>query len=153
MVANDAYMVVNLTANLVTKNDANLALPPRFRQVLIESPLQRKRPSGIWWPAEQKICSQTKIPSKEHLGWGIASGFVNGTHVGKQEKGQFLVPVPLITGYQEREAVLDGPIEPLYHAVRLRMQSCCPGFVDGEYFPQCPANWRIEVSPLFIVQL
>ncbi|GFT65336.1 hypothetical protein TNCV_1559791 [Trichonephila clavipes] len=100
-----------------------------------------------------KICSQTKIPSKEHLGWGIASGFVNGTHVGKQEKGQFLVPVPLITGYQEREAVLDGPIEPLYHAVRLRMQSCCPGFVDGEYFPQCPANWRIEVSPLFIVQL
>ncbi|GFX20477.1 hypothetical protein TNCV_3488341 [Trichonephila clavipes] len=31
MVANDAKMV--------TKNDANLALPPRFRQVLIELPL------------------------------------------------------------------------------------------------------------------
>ncbi|GFT37355.1 hypothetical protein TNCV_4285051 [Trichonephila clavipes] len=34
-VANDA----KLAANLVTKNDANLALPPRFRQVLTESPL------------------------------------------------------------------------------------------------------------------
>ncbi|GFU69152.1 mariner Mos1 transposase [Trichonephila clavipes] len=38
MVVNDAKMVVNDT-NLVSKNDANLALPPRFRQVLIESPL------------------------------------------------------------------------------------------------------------------
>ncbi|GFX69239.1 hypothetical protein TNCV_3564151 [Trichonephila clavipes] len=38
MVANDAK-VAKLAANLVTKNDANLALPPRFRQVLIESPL------------------------------------------------------------------------------------------------------------------
>ncbi|GFW58049.1 smoothened homolog [Trichonephila clavipes] len=56
----------------------------------------------IWWPAEQKICRQTKITSKEHLGWGIAGGLVNGTPVGKQEKGQFLVPVLLITGYQER---------------------------------------------------
>ncbi|GFT54032.1 transmembrane protein 62 [Trichonephila clavipes] len=35
MVANDAKMV----AKLATKNDANLALPRRFRQVLIESPL------------------------------------------------------------------------------------------------------------------
>ncbi|GFX40960.1 uncharacterized protein TNCV_2216581 [Trichonephila clavipes] len=34
-------MVAKLTANLVTKNDANLALPPRFRQVLIESSLQQ----------------------------------------------------------------------------------------------------------------
>ncbi|GFT35212.1 hypothetical protein TNCV_353141 [Trichonephila clavipes] len=56
----------------------------------------------IWWPAEQKICRQTKITSEEHLGWGIASGLVNGTAVGKQEKGQFLVPVLIITGYQER---------------------------------------------------
>ncbi|GFV51969.1 hypothetical protein TNCV_1323221 [Trichonephila clavipes] len=42
MVANDATMiaeVAKLTANLVAKKDANLALPPRFRQVLIESPL------------------------------------------------------------------------------------------------------------------
>ncbi|GFU97146.1 hypothetical protein TNCV_3130411 [Trichonephila clavipes] len=31
--------VAKLAANLVTKNDANLALSPRFRQVLIESPL------------------------------------------------------------------------------------------------------------------
>ncbi|GFX67497.1 hypothetical protein TNCV_3463861 [Trichonephila clavipes] len=37
--ANDAKMVAKLAANLVAKNDANLALPPRFRQVLIESPL------------------------------------------------------------------------------------------------------------------
>ncbi|GFX02681.1 hypothetical protein TNCV_2011251 [Trichonephila clavipes] len=64
----------------------------------------------IWWPAEQKICRQTKITSEEHLGWGIACGLVNGTPVGKQEKGQLLVPVLLITGYQEREAVQDGPI-------------------------------------------
>ncbi|GFX45197.1 hypothetical protein TNCV_3432451 [Trichonephila clavipes] len=61
---------------------------------------------------------------------------MNGTPVGKQDKWQFLVPVLLVTGYQEREAVQDGSIEPLYHAVRLRIQSCCPGFVDGEYFTQ-----------------
>ncbi|GFX07073.1 uncharacterized protein TNCV_1556761 [Trichonephila clavipes] len=42
MVVNDAQMVAKvakLAANLVSKNDANLALPPRFRQVLIELPL------------------------------------------------------------------------------------------------------------------
>ncbi|GFW99448.1 hypothetical protein TNCV_3007501 [Trichonephila clavipes] len=33
-----ANMVTN-DAQLSSKNDANLALPPRFRQVLIESPL------------------------------------------------------------------------------------------------------------------
>ncbi|GFX61957.1 hypothetical protein TNCV_3777671 [Trichonephila clavipes] len=76
---------------------------------------------SIWWPAEQKICRQTKITSEEHLGWEIAGDLVNGTSVGKQEKRQFLVPVLLIIGYLEREAVQDGPIEPLYHAVRLRM--------------------------------
>ncbi|GFU79687.1 hypothetical protein TNCV_4036941 [Trichonephila clavipes] len=102
----------------------------------------------IWWPAEQKICRQTKITSKEHLGWGIAGGLMNGTPVGKHEKWKFLVPVLLITGYQEREAVQDGSIEPLYHDVRLRMQSCCTGFVDGEYFTQSLATCRIEVSPL-----
>ncbi|GFU22611.1 hypothetical protein TNCV_1304871 [Trichonephila clavipes] len=64
-----------------------------------------------------------------------------------------LVPVLLITGYQEREAVQGGSIEPLYHAVRLRMQSCCPGFADSEYFTQSLANCRIEVSPLIGVQL
>ncbi|GFW61249.1 hypothetical protein TNCV_3377641 [Trichonephila clavipes] len=53
---------------------------------------------------------------------------------------QLLVPVLLITGYQEREAVQNGAIEPLYHAVRLRMQSCCPGFVDGEYFTESLQN-------------
>ncbi|GFY36062.1 hypothetical protein TNCV_4844341 [Trichonephila clavipes] len=31
--------VTKLATNLVAKYDANLALPPRFRQVLIESPL------------------------------------------------------------------------------------------------------------------
>ncbi|GFW69583.1 hypothetical protein TNCV_489271 [Trichonephila clavipes] len=102
----------------------------------------------IWWPAEQKICRQTKITSKEHLGWGITGCLMNGTPVGKQEKGQLFVPVLLITGYQEREDVQNGPIEPLYHAVRLRMQSCSPGFVDGEYFTQSLANCRIEVSSL-----
>ncbi|GFU24677.1 hypothetical protein TNCV_3178221 [Trichonephila clavipes] len=38
----NAKMVANITklaANLLAKNDANLALPPIFRQVLIESPL------------------------------------------------------------------------------------------------------------------
>ncbi|GFV99762.1 hypothetical protein TNCV_5081221 [Trichonephila clavipes] len=42
IVANDTKMVTKvakLAATLVSKNDANLALPPRFRQVLIESPL------------------------------------------------------------------------------------------------------------------
>ncbi|GFW57302.1 hypothetical protein TNCV_542161 [Trichonephila clavipes] len=112
-----------------------------------------RRQGCIWWPAEQKICRQTKITSKEHLGWEIAGDLMNGTPVGKQEKWQFLVPILLITGYQEREAVQDGSIEPLYHAVRLRMQRCCPGFVDGEYFPQSLPNCRIEVSPLIGVQL
>ncbi|GFU49127.1 hypothetical protein TNCV_573661 [Trichonephila clavipes] len=111
-----------------------------------------RRQRCIWWPAEQKIWRQTKITSKEHLIWGIAGGLMNGTPVGKQEKWQFLVPVLLITGYQEREAVQDGSIEHLYLAIRLRMQSCCPGFVDGEYFTQSLANCRIEVSPLIGVQ-
>ncbi|GFW02533.1 hypothetical protein TNCV_2455491 [Trichonephila clavipes] len=93
-----------------------------------------RRQWSIWWSAEQKISRQMKVMSEEHLGWGIASGLMNGTHVGKQEKGQLLVPVLLIIGCQEREAVQNGLIEPLYHAVRLRMQSCCPGFVDGKYF-------------------
>ncbi|GFT13938.1 hypothetical protein TNCV_2615781 [Trichonephila clavipes] len=31
--------LADMVANLVTKNDANFALPPRFRQALIESPL------------------------------------------------------------------------------------------------------------------
>ncbi|GFT08315.1 arylsulfatase B [Trichonephila clavipes] len=44
----------------------------------------------IWWPAEQKICRQTKITSKEHLRWGITCSLMNGTPVGKQEKGSFL---------------------------------------------------------------
>ncbi|GFU48185.1 hypothetical protein TNCV_4224741, partial [Trichonephila clavipes] len=35
MATNDAKKV----ANLVSNNDSNLALPPRFRQVLIESPI------------------------------------------------------------------------------------------------------------------
>ncbi|GFV46549.1 hypothetical protein TNCV_3161061 [Trichonephila clavipes] len=39
MVANDAKMVSKV-ANLVTENDANFALSPRFHQVLIESPLK-----------------------------------------------------------------------------------------------------------------
>ncbi|GFV12407.1 hypothetical protein TNCV_3078651 [Trichonephila clavipes] len=85
---------------------------------------------SIWWLAEQKIHRQTKITAKGHLGWGIVGGLMNGTHAGKQEKGQLLVPILLITGYQEREAVQNGPTEPFYHAVRLRMQSCCPGFVN-----------------------
>ncbi|GFU06260.1 hypothetical protein TNCV_4765581 [Trichonephila clavipes] len=41
-VAYDAKTVAKvgkLATNLVAKNDANLALPPRFRQILIESPL------------------------------------------------------------------------------------------------------------------
>ncbi|GFX89647.1 hypothetical protein TNCV_3710791 [Trichonephila clavipes] len=112
-----------------------------------------RRQGFIWWPAEQKFCKQTKITSKEHLGWGITGSLMNGTPVGKREKGQFLVPFLLITGYQEREAVQDGSIEPLYHAVRLRMQSCCPGIVDGEYFTQSLANCRIKVSPLIGVKL
>ncbi|GFS73293.1 hypothetical protein TNCV_4711771 [Trichonephila clavipes] len=37
--ANMVAKVTKLAANLVSKNDANLALPPRFHQVLIESPL------------------------------------------------------------------------------------------------------------------
>ncbi|GFX98482.1 hypothetical protein TNCV_4002511 [Trichonephila clavipes] len=37
--AKKATKVAKLAANLVVKYDANLALSPRFRQVLIESPL------------------------------------------------------------------------------------------------------------------
>ncbi|GFW15776.1 hypothetical protein TNCV_3582741 [Trichonephila clavipes] len=85
------------------------------------SRLLLRHQGSIWWPAEQKICRQMKILSEEHLGWGIVAGLVHGTPVGKQEKGQFLVPVLLIIGYQERKAVWNGPIEPLYHAIRLRM--------------------------------
>ncbi|GFV37205.1 hypothetical protein TNCV_1056134 [Trichonephila clavipes] len=46
MVANDAKMVAKITklaAILVIKNDANLTLPPRFRQVFIESPHYYKK--------------------------------------------------------------------------------------------------------------
>ncbi|GFY04219.1 hypothetical protein TNCV_1199971 [Trichonephila clavipes] len=64
------------------------------------------------WPAEQKICRQMKITSKEHLGWGIAGGLTNGPSVGKQEKWQFLVPVLLISEYQERDAVQDSSTMP-----------------------------------------
>ncbi|GFW04032.1 hypothetical protein TNCV_2051481 [Trichonephila clavipes] len=111
-----------------------------------------RRQGCIWWLAEQKICIQTKITFKEHLDRRIAGGLMNDTPLCKQEKWQLLVPVLLITGYQVREAVQNGPIEPLYHTVRHRMQSCCPSFVDGEYFAQCLANCRIEVSPLIGVQ-
>ncbi|GFU05306.1 retrovirus-related Pol polyprotein from transposon 412 [Trichonephila clavipes] len=38
-VGSELAKVAKLAANLVVKSDANLALPPRFRQVLIESPL------------------------------------------------------------------------------------------------------------------
>ncbi|GFX74677.1 hypothetical protein TNCV_3121071 [Trichonephila clavipes] len=48
---------------------------------------------------------------------------MNGTPVGKQEKRQLHVPVLLINGYQEIEAVQNDPIEPLYQAVGLRMQT------------------------------
>ncbi|GFW69015.1 hypothetical protein TNCV_2919131 [Trichonephila clavipes] len=82
-------------------------------------PLMRQR--SIWWLAEQEICRQAKITSEEHLRWGVAGGLVKGTPVGKKEKRQLFVPVLLITRYQEREAVQDGSIEPLYHALRLRM--------------------------------
>ncbi|GFS81724.1 histone-lysine N-methyltransferase SETMAR [Trichonephila clavipes] len=44
MVANDAKII----AKLVSKNDANLALPLKFRQVLIESPLLRQPRSSRW---------------------------------------------------------------------------------------------------------
>ncbi|GFV71014.1 hypothetical protein TNCV_1447141 [Trichonephila clavipes] len=90
---------------------------------------------------------------KSIYGWGITGSVLNGTPVGKQEKGQLLVPVLLITEYQEREAGQNGPFAPLCHAVILRMQSCCPGFVDGEYFTESLANCRIEVSPLIGVKL
>ncbi|GFW80174.1 trans-1,2-dihydrobenzene-1,2-diol dehydrogenase [Trichonephila clavipes] len=40
----------------------------------------------LWWPAEQKICRQTKITFKEHLGWGIIGCLMNSTPVGKQER-------------------------------------------------------------------
>ncbi|GFW28636.1 hypothetical protein TNCV_2317841 [Trichonephila clavipes] len=141
-------------ANMVAidaKFSANSTQQPRYLKVLIESPFQWQ--GCIWWLAKQKICRQTKITSEKHLGWGIAGGLMNGTPIGKQEKWQFLVPVLLITGYQERVAVYDGSIEPLYHTVRLRMQSCCPGFVDGKYFTQSLPNCRIKISPLIGVQL
>ncbi|GFX09442.1 hypothetical protein TNCV_4698281 [Trichonephila clavipes] len=54
-----------------------------------------RRQGCIWWPAKQKICRQTKITSKEHLGWGIAGGLMNGTPVGKQEKKQISCPSPV----------------------------------------------------------
>ncbi|GFV66701.1 hypothetical protein TNCV_2595211 [Trichonephila clavipes] len=38
-----------------------------------------------------------------------------------KDADEVLVPVLLITGYPEREAVQDGPIEPLYHAIRQMM--------------------------------
>ncbi|GFY35338.1 hypothetical protein TNCV_796901 [Trichonephila clavipes] len=52
MVANDAKMNA--------KNDANLALPPRFRQVLIESPLNL---SVVCWEEKNKVTlkSQSRI--------------------------------------------------------------------------------------------
>ncbi|GFV31366.1 hypothetical protein TNCV_3819681 [Trichonephila clavipes] len=43
-----------MVSKLVAKNDANLALPPRFRQVLIELPLYLQKGNGatedIWAP-------------------------------------------------------------------------------------------------------
>ncbi|GFW68108.1 hypothetical protein TNCV_1879901 [Trichonephila clavipes] len=50
--------------------------------------------------------------------WVGNSRWSRGRHSCRQAgKKQFLVPVLLITGYQEREAVQDDLIEPLYHAV------------------------------------
>ncbi|PRD36016.1 UNVERIFIED_CONTAM: hypothetical protein NCL1_09900 [Trichonephila clavipes] len=43
MVANDAKTVAKLATNWVAKNDANLAVPPKFR-LLIELPLQQLIP-------------------------------------------------------------------------------------------------------------
>ncbi|GFW68334.1 hypothetical protein TNCV_2263241 [Trichonephila clavipes] len=70
---------------------------------------------------------------------------MNGTPVGKQEKGQLLVPVLLITGYQERKAVQDGSIEPLYHAVRNRSFS-----LDRSAVVEGPLIVRssVELEPL-----
>ncbi|GFV98100.1 hypothetical protein TNCV_4448601 [Trichonephila clavipes] len=39
------------------------------------------------------------------------------------------------------------------HAVRLRMQNCCPSSVDVEYLTQFLANYRIKISPLIELQL
>ncbi|GFT46297.1 hypothetical protein TNCV_3126671 [Trichonephila clavipes] len=52
------------------------------------------------------------------------------------------------------EAVQNGPIEPLYHAIRMRMQSCCPGFVDGEYFTvSCKLqNRSFSLDPSAVVE-
>ncbi|GFU58907.1 hypothetical protein TNCV_5074931 [Trichonephila clavipes] len=55
----------------------------------------------MWWPAEQKICRQTKITSKAS-GMGNNRLSMNGTPLGKQEKWQLPVPVLLITGYHKR---------------------------------------------------
>ncbi|GFS99133.1 hypothetical protein TNCV_822541 [Trichonephila clavipes] len=74
-----ANMVAKLATNLGTKNEANLALPPRFRKFSLNR--HYKGASD-----EQKMRRQ-KITSKEHLGWEIAYGLMNGTLVGKQEKG------------------------------------------------------------------
>ncbi|GFU23036.1 hypothetical protein TNCV_3514941 [Trichonephila clavipes] len=69
--------------------------------------------SGAWSSSGAKCASGDRLNRRsagrdedhveEHLEWGIVGGFVNGSPVRKQEKGQFLLPVLLITRYQERD--------------------------------------------------
>ncbi|GFS91374.1 hypothetical protein TNCV_1307551 [Trichonephila clavipes] len=74
---------------------------------------------SIWWPAEQNICRQTKITSEDHLGWGIAGGLVNSCR--QAVKRAISYPSPVDYWIPGDRGVQNGPIEPFYHAVRLRM--------------------------------
>ncbi|GFS97585.1 hypothetical protein TNCV_4488341 [Trichonephila clavipes] len=114
MVCNIAKIVPNvdkLATNSDTKNDW------LYCQDFTKFPLNHHyNPDDAFPPFLPGVSRYTPQAPRKHLvagedhvrrasGMGIASGLVNSTPVGKQEKGQFLEPVLLITRYQDREAV------------------------------------------------
>ncbi|GFS98526.1 hypothetical protein TNCV_3479001 [Trichonephila clavipes] len=89
--------VTKLAANLVAKNDANLALSPRFRQVLIESPLNVPREHLVASWIEDLQANEDHVRRAYGMG---NSRWSRERHSCRQaEKGQLLVPVKLITRY------------------------------------------------------
>ncbi|GFT96712.1 hypothetical protein TNCV_1159121 [Trichonephila clavipes] len=87
MVANDTEMVTKVAKMVakVAKNDANLALPPRFRQVLIESPLELQ---------DDNACTPPIMTDKDILEVLQRSKSIIGADSGEENKVNNVAPFP-----------------------------------------------------------